>query len=191
MKSLRQKVSLDRKEARKIKKQHKPEIHMLRVLKEWNEWEDIPGVFIDFPHGAAKPNIFNVIITPDNGYWKGGSFLFSFEIGSDYPMSPPSVSCRSGPIYHPNIDTRGNICLNLLRPDWTAASTFGNVIYGLILLFESPNFNDPLPSGDFLEGMEPFQLYSKNKDEFAATVRMTMAGGKVDKLGDVEFNRVL
>ena len=34
-------------------------------------------------------------------------------------------------IYHPNIDTAGNICLNVLREDWKPVLNLNAVIYGL------------------------------------------------------------
>ena len=147
-------------------RQKKVQPSMLRVLNEWNEWEDIPGVRVELSKGIARPDLFNIYISPHSGYWKGGTFKFKFEIPVSYPMDPPSVHCLTTPIYHPNIDTNGNICLNLLRPNWLPINTFANVIYGLILLFDNPNFNDPLPSGLFLPDMEPFELHRKNKLDF-------------------------
>jgi ubiquitin-conjugating enzyme E2 M len=192
MRALRKK-SLSNKNllVKKVKDGTKMESHILRITKEWNEWNDIPGVTIEFPQGINKLNIFDITLTPSTGYWKGGRFKFHFQIPSDYPISAPDVTCQSKPIYHPNIDVRGNICLNILRPDWTAAGTFENVIYGLILLFENPNFTDPLPSGVFKESMEPHILKAYDEKEFINIVNMTMKGGKVEKLGDTVFSCVL
>ncbi len=169
----------------------KVDVYTLRILKEWNEWEEIPGVTIDFPYGVEKTHIFDVTIFPHSGYWKDGKFRFHFEIPSDYPMSPPDVTCQNIPIYHPNIDVKGNVCLNILRTDWTAVSTFGNVIYGLILLFENPNFSDPLPSGVFPKSMEPHEVKARDENKFKNLVNMTMKGGEVNGLGDILFACVL
>ena len=73
--------------------------------------------------------------------YKGGSFFFSFAIGSEYPHQPPKVRCTQwvhstyrhvtdDQIYHPNIDTAGNICLNVLREDWKPVLNLNAVIYG-------------------------------------------------------------
>ncbi len=173
------------------KKYRRTKPHLLRLLKEWNEWIDIPGVFVEFPKGSARPDLFKISITPENGYWMGGNFEFHFEIPENYPMEPPEVICLTTPIYHPNIDIHGKICLNLLRSDWKPVNTFENVVYGLILLFEHPNFRDPLPSGRFPEGMEPFELMrQRGEQEFARVVNKTMEGGQINELGGVRFKKV-
>jgi ubiquitin-conjugating enzyme E2 M len=75
--------------------------------------------------------------------YKGGSFVFSFAISNEYPHHPPKVHCTqrvfhptklhylTRQIYHPNIDTAGNICLNILREDWKPVLNLNAVIYGL------------------------------------------------------------
>ena len=173
------------------KNRHGTKSHLLRVSKEWNEWVDIPGVSIEFPKGSTRLDLFDVTLTPQIGYWANGNFKFSFDIPENYPIDSPNVSCLTAPIYHPNINVSGKICLNLLRPDWKPINTFENVIYGLILLFEHPNFNDSLPSGKYNDGMEPSDLYNRDRQKFNDVVGKTMNGGPVLELGDIIFEHVL
>jgi len=35
--------------------------------------------------------------------WAGGKYVFTIEVGADYPFTPPKVMCNTK-IYHPNID---------------------------------------------------------------------------------------
>ncbi|NWT83091.1 UBC12 enzyme, partial [Lanius ludovicianus] len=71
---------------------------------------------------------FRLLICPDEGFYKGGKFVFSFKVGQGYPHDPPKVKCETM-VYHPNIDLEGNVCLNILR--WAtdtpggATSTWG------------------------------------------------------------------
>jgi ubiquitin-conjugating enzyme E2 M len=44
-------------------------------------------------------------------------------------------------IFHPNIDFEGNVCLNLLREDYTPAVTIKMIIFGLITLFNVKYLN--------------------------------------------------
>lgn len=36
---------------------------------------------------------FELILTPDDGMYRGGSFTFSFVINSNFPHEPPKVKC--------------------------------------------------------------------------------------------------
>jgi ubiquitin-protein ligase len=81
-------------------------------------------------------------ITPPTGLWEGATFVFDVSIPISYPWDGITCICRT-PIVHPNIDTDGQICLNILRP-WKPTYTIQTVVFGLILLFIEPNAIDPL-----------------------------------------------
>ena len=78
-----------------------------------------------------------------NCQWKGGKYKFTVEVPESYPMAPPKCHCDTQ-IYHPNIDTSGAVCLNILRADWKPVLNVYTVITGLHYLFIDPNPNDPL-----------------------------------------------
>lgn len=77
---------------------------------------------------------FKLIICPDEGFYKGGRFVFNFRVGPNYPHEPPKVKCETQ-VYHPNIDLEGNVCLNILREDWNPVLTISSIVYGLQYLF--------------------------------------------------------
>ena len=110
--------------------------------------------------------IFCLVIVPDEGFYRGGSFQFSFKIGPNYPFEPPKVKCVNK-IYHPNIDLEGNICLNILREDWTPAMTVNVIVYGLQYLLLEPNPEDALN----LEAAHDLQT---DRGAFEEKVRLTM-----------------
>jgi len=116
---------------------------------------------------------FTLTIEPDEGMYKGGSFHFSFAIGNEYPHQPPKVRCTQK-IYHPNIDTAGNICLNVLREDWKPVLNLNAVIYGLQYLFLEPNPSDPL-------NKEAAEDLRRNIEAFKRNVRNSMRGGSVGR----------
>ncbi|CAO3634742.1 unnamed protein product [Cunninghamella blakesleeana] len=110
-----------------------------------SELEIPKTIKMDFPEPGNILN-FNVIITPDEGFYKNGSFSFTFTINNNYPHEPPKVHCIPK-IYHPNIDLDGNICLNILREDWKPVLSLHSVLVGLQYLFLEPNADDPLNKG--------------------------------------------
>ena len=73
---------------------------------------------------------FTLTIEPDEGMYKGGSFVFTFAINQNFPHDPPKVKCTQK-IYHPNIDLEGNVCLNILREDWKPVLNLNAVIVGM------------------------------------------------------------
>lgn len=87
----------------------------------------------DFPDPDDLLN-FKLIISPDEGFYRDGRFVFNFRVGSNYPHEPPKVKC-STQVYHPNIDLEGNVCLNILREDWNPVLTINSIVYGLQFLF--------------------------------------------------------
>ena len=51
-----------------------------------------------------------VVVKPVEGIYAGGTFKFSFDVTSEYPMVPPKLNSLST-IYHPNIDLKGKVSL--------------------------------------------------------------------------------
>jgi len=89
---------------------------------------------------------FQLIITPNEGIYKGGTFKFAISIPHSYPHEAPKVKCIQT-IYHPNIDQEGNVCLNILREDWNPVLNLYSVAFGLQVLLLEPNADDPLNKG--------------------------------------------
>lgn len=151
----------------------------IRMQKEMEELELSPQVRIVFPE---KDNIMNfqILITPDELYWKGATFKFSLSIPNLYPHNPPKVKCETK-VYHPNIDLEGNVCLNILREDWKPVLAISSVVYGLVHLFLEPNPTDPL-------NHEAAEVLRTSKSEFNRIVQRTLRGCS---LGGVQFQRLI
>lgn len=65
---------------------------------------------------------------PDSPY-QGGVFFLTIHFPTDYPFKPPKVAFTTR-IYHPNINSNGSICLDILRSQWSPALTISKGIDG-------------------------------------------------------------
>ena len=62
---------------------------------------------------------------------------------SDYPFKPPIVTFKTK-IYHPNINSAGGICLDILKGQWSPALSVSKVLLSILSLLTDANPNDPL-----------------------------------------------
>lgn len=83
------------------------------------------------------------IIGPTETPYAGGVFNLNIEFPPDYPFNPPLVTFVTK-IYHCNISSRGSICLDILKDEWSPALTIEKVLLSLCSLLEDPNPDDPL-----------------------------------------------
>src|ERR1700733_16283768 len=62
------------------------------------------------------------IMGPPDSPYTGGVFFLLIHFPIDYPFKPPKVNFTTR-IYHPNINSNGSICLDILRDQWSPALT--------------------------------------------------------------------
>ena len=111
-------------------------------------------------------------LTKEDSFWKGGKFKFTVTVDNDYPHKPPKVHCDT-PVYHPNIDTEGNVCLNILRGDWQPVLGVTPIVLGLLFLFIDPNPNDPL-------NQNAAKVQRDNINQFKENIRRSLQGYSID-----------
>lgn len=142
----------------------------IRLKKDLDSLELPPTVSADTSGLESSSTLF-FTIHPDEGYYKPGYFRFSLFFKDTYPIEPPAVKCVNK-IYHPNIDTQGNVCLNILREDWSPVLDLQSVVIGLLFLFLEPNDKDPL-------NRMAAQELSKSPADFKRHVQRSLGGNQV------------
>ena len=69
---------------------------------------------------------------PGDSPYSGGVFFLAIHFPTDYPFKPPKVNFTTR-IYHPNINSNGSICLDILRDQWSPALTISKGTHTLLL----------------------------------------------------------
>eukprot|EP01065_Artemidia_motanka_P038470 TRINITY_DN47326_c0_g1_i1.p1 TRINITY_DN47326_c0_g1~~TRINITY_DN47326_c0_g1_i1.p1 ORF type:complete len:152 (+),score=20.17 TRINITY_DN47326_c0_g1_i1:106-561(+) len=83
------------------------------------------------------------IVGPDSSPYAGGVFQLRLHFPQEYPFKPPRLQFTTK-IYHPNINSNGGICLDILKDQWSPALTIGKVLLSICSLLTDPNPDDPL-----------------------------------------------
>lgn len=85
-------------------------------------------------------------------------------LGKDFPASPPKGYFLTK-IFHPNVGANGEICVNVLKRDWTAELGIRHVLLTIKCLLIHPNPESALNE-------EAGRLLLENYEEYAARARL-------------------
>lgn len=103
------------------------------------------------------------IFGPPDSPYAGGTFFLDIAFPEQYPFRPPKVKFRNR-IYHPNISPDGNICLDILKEQWSPALSISKVLLSVCSLLDDPNPDDPLV-------VEIAREYKQNKQKYIETAK--------------------
>lgn len=135
-----------------------------RITKELSDITKNPPPEVSA--GPAGDDMFKwrgVILGPKGSPYEGGVFFLEINIPQEYPFKPPHVKFTK-PVYHPNVNRDGGICLDILKDNWSPALTILKVLLSISSLLTDPNASDPLSP-------DVAQEYIKNRAKFNATAK--------------------
>ncbi|CAO3618946.1 unnamed protein product [Cunninghamella echinulata] len=110
-----------------------------RITKELREITLDPP-----PNCSAGPkgdNLYEWVATisgPTDSPYDGGIFFLDISLPKEYPFKPPTVIFRTR-IYHCNISSKGSICLDILKDNWSPALSISKVLLSICSLLTNPN----------------------------------------------------
>lgn len=136
------------------------------ILREIKKLAKSPPAGVRYvPHDEnVTQGIYAEIDGPADTPYAGGKFTVKLVIGREFPAAPPKGYFLTK-IYHPNVSSAGDICVNTLKRDWKPDLGIGHVlkvIWCLLLVpFPESSLND-----------EAGKLFMESYDEYAKKARM-------------------
>ncbi len=140
---------------------------LARIQREYAEiLKEAPETISAGP--VQETNLYvweGMVVGPTGSPYEGGMFLLDIHFPEDYPFKPPVVTFRT-PIYHPNINRAGQICLDILKQSsWSPVLTITKVLLSISSLLTDANPNDPLRP-------EVADQYIRDRAQYDVTARM-------------------
>ncbi|KAK9102634.1 hypothetical protein Sjap_019888 [Stephania japonica] len=115
----------------------------------------LPAISPDAAASSSSPSLSTIdaqIEGPEGTVYAKGLFGIRIQIPERYPFQPPNVTFTT-PIYHPNIDNGGRICLDILNLPpkvwvlvgaWQPSINISTILTSIGLLLSEPNPDDGL-----------------------------------------------
>jgi len=100
----------------------------------------------DFTATPINDDLFHwkgTVHGPAGTPYEGGIFYLNIVIPFDYPLKPPQVNFITK-IYHPNVGSKGEICLDILKKKWNPIENISNVLQSIFFLLSTPDPDDAL-----------------------------------------------
>ncbi|EGC32071.1 hypothetical protein DICPUDRAFT_11209, partial [Dictyostelium purpureum] len=108
-----------------------------------------------------------IIVGPQETPYDNGIFKLEISLPNRYPLEPPQIKFTT-PIYHPNIDSNGRICLDILnmppKGEWKPSLNLSTVLTSIRLLMSTPNPYDPLMN-------DINEVFKNNYNQFFKTAK--------------------
>jgi len=139
-----------------------------RITKELQDLRsDPPHNCSAGPEGDDMYRWEGVILGPTDTPYVGGMFRLRILFPLDYPFKSPTINFITK-IYHPNINSAGVICLDILKTKWSPALTISKVLLSICSMLSDPNPDDPLEHDIAKLYVNDRELYDKTAREWTA-----------------------
>lgn len=161
-----------------------------RIQKELQDLQKDPPTSCSA--GPAGDDLFHwqaTIMGPADSPFQGGVFFVNIHFPPDYPFKPPKVSFQTK-VYHPNVNSQGSICLDILKDQWSPALTLKTAMLSLQALLAAPQPDDPQDAVVAKQYITDREGWRRTAREWTQTYADPSAfEEKVGRLAEMGFSR--
>lgn len=143
-------------------------IQMRELQKQTQPWITF------FPINFQSNHLLAGIEGPPDSPYEGGVFWIDIRLPHKMPVKPPILQFLTR-IYHPNIDSRGKICLDILEDTWRHVITIITLLISICSLLNDPGLNDPLVPEIAEIYCRDYGLYCENAKAYTARYAFAQA----------------
>ena len=104
-----------------------------------------------------------IMFGPENSVWENGVFKLEMKFTEEYPNKPPHVLMKTK-VFHPNFYVNGEICIDILKDQWSPIYDIKSILTSIQSLLTDPN---PLSPAN----VEAAKLYNDNIQEYNKKVK--------------------
>ncbi|KAH9856201.1 ubiquitin-conjugating enzyme/RWD-like protein [Lenzites betulinus] len=125
-------------------------------------------------------DVTGIIEGPEGTPYAGGYFRVRFQFTEEFPAAPPKC-WFSTKIFHPNVSTAGEICVNTLKKDWKSSYGIGHILLTVKCLLIYPNAESALDE-------EAGKLLLEDYNTYCDRARLITSVHAKPKVRPIEFN---
>ncbi|KAM6493256.1 Ubiquitin-conjugating enzyme/RWD-like protein [Amanita muscaria] len=116
-----------------------PPTVMRRVMRELTELKKNPpeGIRVQ-TNEEDMMDVTGIIQGPEGTPYSGGYFKIKFRFTDEFPAAPPKCWFATK-IFHPNVSSSGEICVNTLKKDWKSTYGISHILVTVKCLLIYPN----------------------------------------------------
>jgi len=131
----------------------------LRLKHELKEIANNPneGIRLNIDESDTR-NWRGEIDGPEGTAYHNFVLRLKIRLSDNYPFTPPTVTFEH-PVYHPNVGSGGNICLDILNSQWSPTYNLFKTMLSVCALLSDPNPKSPLNS-------EAAKNWENNRDKY-------------------------
>ncbi|KAM5537345.1 hypothetical protein V8D89_009075 [Ganoderma adspersum] len=158
-----------------------PPAVLRRLMRELNELRTNPpdGIRVVVNEDNML-DVTGIVEGPEGTPYAGGYFRVRFSFTEEFPAAPPKCWFATK-IFHPNVSTAGEICVNTLKKDWKSSYGIGHILVTVKCLLIYPNPESALDE-------EAGKLLLEDYNSYCDRARLITSVHATPRVRPAEFN---